>query len=127
MSRYSTPTSDLGNLGLGGSSSGDMPVQTRAMSRRGGQDAAALQAAYSSRVQAGPSRRQAAQSGQRAQPSHATRDDDNSDGSQASSDESSEEEQNQPAQLHEILSIYDPGLATPRELDMENGPDPNTR
>ncbi|KYG44491.1 hypothetical protein M433DRAFT_5404 [Acidomyces richmondensis BFW] len=126
MSRYSTPTSDFGDLGLGGSSSRDMPVQTRAMSRREGQIVTASQAA-SSRVQTepGPSRRRAPQSGLKTKPSDTMSGDDDSDGSNDSPDDSSDEEQNQPAQLHEILSIYDPGLATPGELTSENGPDPN--
>lgn len=128
MSRYSTPTSDFGDLGLGGSSSRDMPVQTRAMSRREGQIVRASQAA-SSRVQTepGPSRRRAPQSGLKTKPSDTMSGDDDSDGSNDSPDDSSDEEQNQPAQLHEILSIYDPGLATPGELTSENGPDPNKR
>lgn len=58
MSRYGTPASELGRLAIGGSStssSGDMPVTTRAMRR--GQGSGSTSQGTSSRAVAGSSRK----------------------------------------------------------------------
>jgi len=144
MTRHSTPASDLGNLALGSSSSGDMPVQTRAMSRttRQGRNLAASQQA-SSRATAGPSRQpparpqrgsrptqQAAQSGDGSDDDDDDDSDDDGDGGDGDESSSEEEDEDESVQdvVNQIMTVLDPtAWYTPTEFGRLNGTAPAPR
>lgn len=132
MSRYGTPASELGRLAIGGSStssSGDMPVTTRAMRR--GQASGGSASQPSSRTVAGPSRNagrssgrhRGAQGGRRQAGNGGSDDSDDDGGSSDGSDEDDAERQLRRQIMmaaFETAAALDQQLLSPRELMAAN-------